>query len=709
MMANKPEGVGYDWVRFYEELADKIAPFRDRQHELLAFLGELKAQQLTITPLEDKDSSGASFPLSEIDPFTFFGVFNRGIIAETRIQILEAMKSRFQVNTSVPTEFSGIPVLSNLNSWFFAYQAKRQPGDIAKLWDVFVSAIGPAPLDDPEFGKVFDAALTVRNTNFNLTTALFWIRPHRFVSLDSNMRKRLGVKLPPGGLDFRFYRKVVEGVRAEWGDDVPKLSHEAWLSGRSEGPQAPQAVAEPQAISNDVDYWLVGAYWHDSEPADQTTRMVSEGVWENGYEDQLLDVVKSMKVGDRIAIKATATQKKELPFDSGGRTVSLLIIKATGTIVANPRTGRVVEVEWDPPPAEPRNWYFYSGRSTVWRLRKEIDYAQRLIRFVFFGEPQDYGYFLSKWYGEGAPPPTAISDVPPGGSPYSIADMLEQGVFLLESQIETALRRLQSKKNLILQGAPGVGKTFIAKKLAYAFMEEEDDSRILMSQFHPSFSYEDFIRGYRPAGEAGKFALVDGPFMQLCQRAEADMDREYVFVLDEINRGNLSQVFGELFMLLEADKRGKRNAVTPLYRRTADEQFHVPENIYIIGTMNIADRSLALVDFALRRRFAYLTLEPQFDKPIFRTWVRDRGMPDALVSKIVTRMTALNEAIAADTQLGSSFRIGHSFFCPAGKDFSGLDERWYGDIVETEIIPLIEEYWHDAPAKAQKARQDLLG
>ena len=275
--------------------------------------------------------------------------------------------------------------------------------------------------------------------------------------------------------------------------------------------------------------------------------------------------------------------------------------------------------------------------------------------------------------------------------------------FISEEDFLNTVSLLKRKKNIILQGPPGVGKTFIARKLAYEIMQEIKDTNIEMVQFHQSYSYEDFIQGLRPTQKGG-FDLRDGIFYSFCQRALAHPDRPFFFIIDEINRGNLSKIFGELLMLIEADKRDEKFALKLTYSEDEEDRFYVPENLYIIGTMNTADRSLAIVDYALRRRFAFVSLQPEYGLN-FRSFLSDKGLSEGIIEHICTSISKLNIKIREDVNLGEGFQIGHSYFCTYSN--AGIENIWWSDILNYELKPLLEEIWFDDLSKVSDILKQL--
>ena len=280
---------------------------------------------------------------------------------------------------------------------------------------------------------------------------------------------------------------------------------------------------------------------------------------------------------------------------------------------------------------------------------------------------------------------------------YTEDDFLEE-VFMPEDEYARLIGILKTKKNIILQGAPGVGKTFAAKRLAYSIMGVKDIDRVMMVQFHQSYSYEDFIMGFRPSNKG--FELKKGAFYNFCKKAEIDSDNDYFFIIDEINRGNLSKIFGELFMLIENDKRG-----IELQLLYSDEKFAVPENVYIIGMMNTADRSLAMLDYALRRRFAFFELKPGFETDGFRAY--RMSLDNEKFDRLINCVENLNSVITTDESLGEGFCIGHSYFCNLEAD--KIDDQFLHGIVEYELIPLLKEYWFDEPVKVKDWSNNLRG
>lgn len=296
---------------------------------------------------------------------------------------------------------------------------------------------------------------------------------------------------------------------------------------------------------------------------------------------------------------------------------------------------------------------------------------------------------------------------PPIIESYSVENIMNAGCFFEPKKIETMLERLRVKKNLILQGPPGTGKTWLAKKLAFALMGERDENRVRAVQFHPNLTYEDFVRGWRPDGD-GKLSLMDGPFIEMIEAALKNATSRYVIVIEEINRGNPAQIFGEMLTLLEADKRTPSEALELSYRRFDNERVFIPSNLYVIGTMNIADRSLALVDLALRRRFAFIDLEPTLGLR-WQKWLHTQcGIDIEILVEIEKRILDLNKVISADTGLGPQFCIGHSYVTPARKIPVPDAKEWFRQVVDTEIGPLLDEYWYDALEKTRNAKKQLL-
>lgn len=481
--------------------------------------------------------------------------------------------------------------------------------------------------------------------------------------------------------------------------------------------QATKTVAEDAPS-----YWFVGAYYSDFDPQDQTGRFIADGIWENGYEDKYLDDVKSMQPGERIAIKAAFRRGRDIPFDTNGHSVSVMAIKATGTITANRGDGRTVEVDWDPQD-DVREWFLYTNRLTVWRVRPGDWRTDGLIDFTFDGEEQDLDRFRnSRFWSDRFGDDAGLADEPDiedetgadeeelqgATQGYALTDIVADGCFVPAPVLGDYLNALRTKKNLILQGPPGTGKTWLAKRLGYALIGGKDRTLLRAIQFHPTLAYEDFVRGWRPSGD-GRLQLEDGIFLDIVNAAQADPGHNHVVVIEEINRGNLAQIFGELLTLLENSKRTPDEALELSYRRPGEPPIYLPENLYIIGTMNLADRSLAIVDFALRRRFAFRNLEPTLNEA-WRRWVSEHnGLPDAFLAALAQRVGVLNEAIADDRSLGEQYRIGHSFFTPHGKIRIDDPDAWLRQVVDSEIRPLLDEYWFDDPQRVEKEAAALLG
>ena len=703
----------FDWIDYYQEFASKLLPYKENRNNLILHIRKMFEITGINMPLLESDNQ-----IEDIDPFTVFGLFNKGLTDANRTATLRAFKDLFDVKASVPTTFEGIPVLNNLKATFYWFKRDRNARDIDHLWDLFEIALSLAEKDNTETRKLFsenyNRVLEQNGIRWNITMGLYWIRPNYFLSLDSRNRWYLSdsAKFHFADNDVvaklrtvpqaELYLEICDKCKASLLKENPKLNtlsaltHSAWALSEQVNEQNRASKNEEEGKGvGDEDVPMV-RYWIYS-PGDNAK------IWDECYNGGFMAIgwdrigdLSSYKSKDEIRLKMQELLNPELSwkvsahaawqFANDMKPGDIIFAKkgmhtlvGRGVVTSDYRFDssrksfkNVRSVKW----THKGNWPHpgQAAMKTMTDITPYTDYVEKLNSLFVNEETDDIGI----------DPSVSVVTLNPL---YSPEDFLND-VYMDERSYETLVSLIRTKKNVILQGAPGVGKTYAAKRLAYSMMGEKDANRVMMVQFHQSYSYEDFIMGFRPS-EKG-FELKHGAFYTFCKKAEEDSDNEYFFIIDEINRGNLSKIFGELFMLIESDKRNIELRL--LY---ANEKFSVPANVYIIGMMNTADRSLALLDYALRRRFAFFEIKPGFETDGFRAY--RMALHSDRFDRLIQCVENLNNAITADESLGEGFCIGHSYFC----NLKGADEQTLSNIVEFELIPLLKEYWFDEPTKVK--------
>lgn len=704
--------IQFEWADFYEEFAYKLLPYKDNRQELIAKVHEIYEITGLKLPKLEKD-----YKPVDIDPFTIFGLFNRQLSVSNRAKILSAIAELFDIASPVPTSFNGIPVLNNQNAIYYWFVGKREDRDIDDLWELFYSALVYSENQTTEnltrLSKYFDIVINKKgNANSKITIGLFWIAPDTFLNLDQRNTWYIydSGKMPDNfvqtlpdieeKIPSAKYIEIVEKVRIYLQSNestiknFKELSFEAWRYSeeinRKKRTEKTQSQREKQDTSQpDRDVKIV-RYWLYSPGAGASK-------WDEFYKDGIMGL-RWGSIGDLRTYKSKDEMKQAMKRIVDPTKTYMNAAHATWQFAYEMKPGDVVFAK------KGRN--LIVGRGVV-----ESDYTFdntredykniRKVRWTHNGEwvhPGDaalkslteitqYTDYVEKLKSLFESDSIDDEEEEIEYPAYDVENFLEE-VYMDEESYYTLVDLLREKKNVILQGAPGVGKTFVAKRLAYSMMGVKDQNRVMMIQFHQSYSYEDFIMGFRP--DKSGFEMKHGAFYRFCKDAEIDSDNDYFFIIDEINRGNLSKIFGELFMLIENDKRG-----VELQLLYSVEKFSVPSNVFIIGMMNTADRSLAMLDYALRRRFSFYEMKPAFQTDGFQQYRENFSSPkfDTLINCI----EELNLAITDDDSLGEGFCIGHSFFC----NLEEVTDKALSRIVEFELIPLLKEYWFDEPVKVK--------
>jgi len=721
------------WIRFYMEFGDKLRHI-DRK-ELIECIKKVYASIGMRLPTLERGGD-----VVDIDPFTIFGLFNKGITNTNRINIITGFAKEFGVTAPVPENFDGIPVLNNQSATFYYFLGDRGERDIDNLWDFFCAALDYADdateVNRHRFVQTYDIAIAQRGVKWNLTMGLFWIRPYVYLNLDSRNRwfildeKNMPAEFvksmdklvtPPSGEEYLAIIdrcKAVLATKAYPYDSFPELSCYAWRISEevNEQNRIEKGKTQPETPDNAIgDAGVATTHYWIYTPG------YGAEMWDTFYENGIMAVAREY-IGDLTQFasrtdmqKAMKKHYEENPDPTVGATSFKSASLETWQFAHDIKPGDVVFAKRGKHEIIGRGIvesdYFYDDSSDYSGGSSAVYRNLRRVRWTHKGSWEHPGDAITKVltditsYTEYVAKLNALfeeddvqqeMDEPVVVYPaYSADDFLSE-VYMQDEEYDTLVSLIRTKKNIILQGAPGVGKTYAAKRLAYSMMGVKDQNRVMMVQFHQSYSYEDFIEGYRPA--ANGFVLNKGAFYKFCKAAEIDDENEYFFIADEINRGNLSKIFGELFMLIESDKRGIQLQL--LY---SGEKFAVPKNVYIIGMMNTADRSLAMLDYALRRRFAFYEMRPGFDTDGFREY--RMGLGSEKFDRLIHCVESLNNVIAADESLGDGFCVGHSYFCNLTAE--KVTDRALSAIVEYELIPLLKEYWFDEPLKVKDWTNNL--
>ncbi len=702
----------FTWVDFYKEFALKLLDYKSKRPELVGMIKQIYVNTQIKMPTLERDNK-----LVDIDPFTVFGLFNRQMRLECRIEILKEISKLFEIKSKIPLSFDGLPILMRQNATYYCFIDERGENDISILWELYDCALSyeanPSEENKNRFFKYFDLAINLKgNGNSKITMGLYWVAPNTYLNIDrrniwyiyesGKIPQKVTDNLPKidNKITASNYFLIVDEIHAYLENSLSELnnykelSFEAWKY--SEQVNQQKKEKKTAKIMNTVladDYTNKVHYWIYSPGKDSS-------MWEEFYSDGIMAIGWG-EIGNLYEFENKDDMKQKMKQVYNSKKSFKNSAHATWQFANEMKIGDIIFVKkgmhkiigkgivtsnysFD----DERNDEYKNYRQVNWTHNGEWNYPGRQAAMKVLTDITSYTDYVDKLNDLFVDEDDEDIDEEEKDYPsYTENDFLKD-VYVPKDDYHRLTGILKTKKNVILQGAPGVGKTFVAKRLAFSMMGIKDSERVMMVQFHQSYSYEDFIMGFRPS-ETG-FEKREGTFYRFCKKAEIDEENDYFFIIDEINRGNISKIFGELFMLIENDKRGV--SIQLLY---SDELFSIPRNVYIIGTMNTADRSLAILDYALRRRFAFYDLKPGFSTIGFIDY--KNSLENDKFNNLVDNVIKLNDVIINDDYLGEGFCIGHGYFSNLTKET--LNDQVLHGIIEYELIPLLKEYWFDEPSK----------
>ncbi len=757
--------MSFTWIPLYKELATRLLAYEHRQDELLALLAELKAADLPVVKLDDKEG-GVSKPLSVMDPFTFFATFNRRITDDNRKAILERLRDYFGATAPIPDDFDGIPLADNMQSWFFPWADQREGDDIASLWALARQAVEGGRQEVE--ASTFDRCLRIRSIGISkLTFGLFWMRPDAFLSMDGQSQgylTRKGIQVPSTVDSWDVYQGIWDATAAALGQDFQQIALDAYLV--QEAGQRCWAGGHQFGDESKLDEFIEQHVWYIGWEKDATSKG-AKGAWKRIPQIKPGDLfaikghggtnhLRVYAVGEVLTVDAEAGRlswkpRKDIPLFRGKapgkpgdgtfwETLCEVSQPKAKAAIFNPAPATI----YDPPPPtihsrpdQSLNLILHGppGTGKTWSMRQMREDFR--LNPAETDRAPDVDVADLTWFEVVA---LALHDL---GKP-SEANLITRHPLVQAKYVERAPRtklsafvwnQLQShtikasktvkyefRTGTLVFDCDAERKWHLPKGLPEDLLAKagtgQASSRAPRMEnqyfvtFHPSFTYEDFVEGIRAeqdedGDENVRYPLRAGIFKQACERAvqlagfkdglaafcaltpeerrtTLDNAPPAVLFIDEINRGNVARIFGELITLIEPDKRLGEPEELIVTLPGSRHLFGVPSNLWLIGTMNTADRSVVALDTALRRRFAFRECPPD---PTLLEGVEVEGVDiRQLLETINDRLLVLRDR---------DHLVGHSFFWGMRQDESKRTIAELQRVFRDSILPLLVEYFHD--------------